>query len=664
MGKTDYSYINDDNYTDYIKPLNKKVKEDLSGNVYGEWEVKGYFGNKLWLCRCSCGKYNAMMRYFLVNRKSKSCGHDMINDLSDTQIGEWYVIRYLGNQHYECRCSCGKIKSVHSYSLTSRRSTSCGHSAKADLYIGNKYWDWEVIDYCDNDNKYICKCSCGTLKKLDIYSVTSGRSKSCGHNSNAFKNIKDQVFGELTALEYIGDGKWKCKCSCKKVVEVHGSALRLGRVTSCGHINKKVKDIKNQKIGKWTVKDYIGNMLWRCECECGEIGSIYGHALRSGRSSSCTKCSRKKSKQTLLDRYGDVTPSKIKNPREQWQIDIVSSPDKLKQFILNLEETPTIFDLQCMLNINKSNTLEYIHRYNLEDLVRINSTESHMEVELLNYIKSIYSKEVLHGDRTILDGIELDIYIPEKKIAIEFNGNYWHSDELKDKYYHQKKTLDCARNGIHLIHIFEYEWLDSVKKVKILSYLRKLLDKDYINVIYARSTFLKQLNNRDVKEFIDRYHLQGYTPASINIGMYYKDELVSVISFGKPRFSNDAQYEILRYCNKDDIIVIGGLEKMFKYFKDIYNPESIITYSDLSKFSGNCYLKLGFRTNFSMITEPNYVWVSSDKKEVLSRYKCQKHKLIEQGLGGLGSTESEIMKELRFLRIYDSGNLRLEWNRQ
>lgn len=659
MRSADYTYINDDNYTDYIENVPNTVKEDLTSKVYGEWEVKGYFGNKLWLCRCSCGTYRAINRYTLVNNKSKSCGHKLFNNLSNTQIGDWYVIRYIGNQHYECRCSCGEVRSVHTYSLTSGKSKSCGHNKSIDKYKGNTYWDWKILDYCGN-NKYKCECSCGNVREVDISDILSGRSKSCGHNSNAFKDIKDLVFGELRAIEYIGNGKWKCECSCGNILEVDGSALRLGRVTSCGHTNNRVKDIKDQVFGKWTVLEYVGNMLWRCRCECGTVSNIYGHALRAGRTKSCLKCSHKRSKETLLSRYGDITPTKINNPRESWQIEVLSSKETLMEFILSLGERPTINELKQILNINKSNTLDYIHKYGLEDFVIIGSTQSSFESELIDYISSIYTGEIVHGDTKVLDGLELDIYIPGLKLAFEFNGDYWHSDEMKDKHYHQNKTISCAKQGIHLVHIFEYEWLDDGKRNKLLKYIKKLLCNN-VKVVYARKTIVQSIARDTAKEFIDKYHLQSYVHSNINIGMYYDNELISVISFGKPRFNAWYQYEIIRYCNRDDIVIVGGLEKMFKYFVNNYNPESIVTYSDLAKFNGNCYLKVGFKTSIDMITEPNYVWVSSDKKEVLSRYQTQKHKLLEQGLGDLGNTESEIMKELKFLRVYDSGNLRLEW---
>lgn len=104
---------------------------------------------------------------------------------------------------------------------------------------------------------------------------------------------------------------------------------------------------------------------------------------------------------------------------------------------------------------------------------------------------------------------------------------------------------------------------------------------------------------------------------------------------------------------------------MFRYFVERYNPTSIITYTNIAKFTGDIYTKLGFNSNgINSITDPNYIWYDITSKTIIPRYKTQKHKLIEAGLGKETQTEDEIMKELDFLKIYDSGNLRLEWYKQ
>jgi len=71
------------------------------------------------------------------------------------------------------------------------------------------------------------------------------------------------------------------------------------------------------------------------------------------------------------------------------------------------------------------------------------------------------------NNRSVLNCLELDIYLPEYNVAIEFNGLYWHSELYKEKDYHLNKTLECKKKGVDLLHIFEDDWVfkqDIIKK--------------------------------------------------------------------------------------------------------------------------------------------------------------------------------------------------------
>jgi len=110
--------------------------------------------------------------------------------------------------------------------------------------------------------------------------------------------------------------------------------------------------------------------------------------------------------------------------------------------------------------------------------------------------------------------------------------------------------------------------------------------------------------------------------------------------------------------------VVGGTERMFKYFTSKYDPQSIITYVNISKFTGNIYPKIGFKlSEKKAITEPNYVWVNLITDEVLTRYQAQKHRLLSSGYGKPEQTEEEIMTEMGFVKIHDCGNIKLEYRR-
>lgn len=484
-----------------------------------------------------------------------------------------------------------------------------------------------------------------------------------------FEDLTGQQFNSWKVLRYAGNRYWTCLCTdCNSVIkDVHVSSLKQGTSKSCGckNRNKVRDDISGNSYGNWKVMYHIGEGYWMCQCQCDKhtMRPVKRCNLINGRTKSCGCLKRELTRETLLSRYGETSSVKVYNPREQWQIDILENPDKLKEFIVyGFEPKPTFYQIAQALNVTRHRISVKVHEYKLEAYVDIDPLTSKGERELQSYIKSICNYEIKLNSREIIHPYELDIYIPEKKIAIEFNGTYWHSDINVSKNYHKEKTIACARKGIRLIHIFEYEW--ELYKEKIQNYLYNILS-DNVTVIYGRQCKICIVNSDDTREFTEKYHLQGYSQSKINIGLTYKDELLGIMTFGHPRFNNDFDYEIIRLCFKNGYKIVGGAEKMFRYFVERYNPTSIITYTNIAKFTGDIYTKLGFNSNgINSITDPNYIWYDITSKTIIPRYKTQKHKLIEAGLGKETQTEDEIMKELDFLKIYDSGNLRLEWYKQ
>ena len=218
----------------------------------------------------------------------------------------------------------------------------------------------------------------------------------------------------------------------------------------------------------------------------------------------------------------------------------------------------------------------------------------------------------------------------------------------------------ALKNRIRLIHIFEYEWNDK-RKQRILKEMIYGVIANNRNTVYARNCIISKIDTSVEREFLERHHLQGCVASNIAYGCYYNNKLIGVMTFGKPRFNQSFEYELLRLTWDAQYDVIGGAERLYKHFINEVNPKSIVSYCDLSKFNGNVYFRLGFKTEISNISRPNYVWVKSYENIVKSRYQTQKHKLLEDGLGKYGNTEDEIMDNLGFLKIYDSGNIRFEW---
>ena len=278
---------------------------------------------------------------------------------------------------------------------------------------------------------------------------------------------------------------------------------------------------------------------------------------------------------------------------------------------------------------------------------------SDIEKDILLYIQSIYSGEIIENDRTVLNGKELDIYIPDKKLAIEFNGLYWHSEMYKDKMYHQNKVMECSKKDINLIHIWEDDWFEKREIIKDIIKTKLGLN----NKIFARKCEIKDVSSIDAKKFIDEYHIQGNINAKIRIGLYYNNELVEIATFGKLRNimhskGSDDQYELYRLCSKGGYTIVGGFSKLIKYFIDKYNPEQIITYASLDISNGGVYNKIFEQQK---ITSPGYYWTKNGYKYHRSNFT--KHKLVDMGYDK-NKTEDEIMHELGYYKLYDSGNIK------
>jgi hypothetical protein len=618
--------------------------EDLSGMQFNNWKVLEYAGKSEWLCECQCEKHTRKLirTYILKSGGSKSCGCGRVtyqlDSLVGQQFGRWKVLSYEGNSKWLCECQCEKHtrKIVAGRDLKSGGTKSCGclRHEKADI-IGNTYGDLKVIGYNPETYNWICECICGDKSEWKKADLDNGIDHKCLRKAK-YENLAGQQFGRWKVLDKYENYKWLCECQCDKHTRKMISRYDLikGRSTSCGCTRTKY-NLEGQTFGRLKVKKYLGNMIYECECSCENhtIVKVATCNLINGGTKSCG-CLKNESKYS----------------KEQY-IEIIN------RIIKDTNDLPYVDDIADALDMHRENVKHNIEKYGLQECVN-KSFRSKPEREIAGVLETT---DIKVSNRTVLHGQELDIYIPEKKLAIEFNGTYWHSNHKVPKKYHQNKTIECAKQGIRLIHIFEYEWNDELKREKLIKML-KTLTNDSRQSIGARETTIKNISQSESDAFLEKYHLQGKAQATVHIGCFYNNELIGVMTLGSPRFNNSYQYEIIRFCWKDDIRVSGGAEKIFSYFIKTYNPTSILTYSDISKFTGNVYTRLGFKPiQPDSITNPNYMWIEKKNNIALTRYQTQKKKLLELGLGTADQSETEIMESNDFLKVYDCGNLRLEW---
>lgn len=289
--------------------------------------------------------------------------------------------------------------------------------------------------------------------------------------------------------------------------------------------------------------------------------------------------------------------------------------------------------------------------------------ESKMQVELSNFVTSLGFK-VLNNHRKVLNNqFEIDVYIPSKKLGIEYNGDYWHSasnliEDIEFSTKHIKKLEVCLKKEISLLQFRDIHWLYKQEIVKsIIKNKLGLVD----NKIYARKCNIKQISTLDSKIFLENNHIQGSVNAKIKLGLFYNDELVQVMTFGKPRFNKNYEYELLRLASKTNLLVIGGASKLFNYFIKNFNPNSIISYADRNYSEGKVYQVMNMK--YLKTTKQGYIWIKKGLKSV-TRYESQKHKL-KQLLGddfNPSLSESENMYNNGYSKLYDSGQLVYEWN--
>jgi hypothetical protein len=227
------------------------------------------------------------------------------------------------------------------------------------------------------------------------------------------------------------------------------------------------------------------------------------------------------------------------------------------------------------------------------------------------------------------------------------------SDKKKDKNYHLLKTMNARKNGFDCIIM--WDWDDKNKILNMFQNKEK---------VFARKTKLREIDKQEANEFLSCYHLQGKCRGnSINIGLYYKDELVQVMTFGKPRYNKKYDWELLRLCSKKGFIVVGGANKIFSYFIKNYCG-SIISYCDISKFDGKVYEKLGF--NLLRQTQPTKHWFNSKTNEHIT------HKLLlQRGYDqlfntnyGKGTSNEKLMLKNGFLDVYDCGQKVFTYDRK
>jgi hypothetical protein len=359
---------------------------------------------------------------------------------------------------------------------------------------------------------------------------------------------------------------------------------------------------------------------------------------------------KEKTKQTMIDTYG---VENIKHLHiDTNSLNILQDKDKLYEFIQHINapiaaarlgvDTKTIYKYLELHNIDKPFLKKSIVELDISQLL----TENNLSHTI--------------ADRTVIPPKEIDIFLKEQNLAIEFNGMYWHSELAgnKPRSYHFQKWKQCGDRGITLLSIFENDYIKNKEfwHNKILY----MCDKLIIPKIYARNCEIVIVDEGTKKMFLNQYHIQGNTNSKINIGLMNNDKLVCLMTFGHPRSNKNKVIDLNRFCNAAGFHVIGGASKLLTYFIKNYgrNYSEIISFSDNAYSDGKLYEVLGFTISKELGPDYKYVcrkdYLKTFHKSSFKKHLIQKKFNLNDDMIA-NHTEWELMQSCGYDRIWDCG---------
>ena len=349
-----------------------------------------------------------------------------------------------------------------------------------------------------------------------------------------------------------------------------------------------------------------------------------------------------KSRATSFEKYGteypnqsEIVKSKIDaSTLEHYGVNRACKLDEFKQKIVDTNRERYGVDYTCLIYSGKLKGNDSSYNRSFAELLDINNITYERE-----FLLQKYSYDFKVGNTLI----EID---PTATHNTYFSP---YGDNRIDVNYHRDKTKLAKDNGYSVIHIFEWDDIN-----KVMQLLKNRV------TIYARKCEVRMVSEVDTGNYLDTYHLQGTCRGQkIRLGLYYNNQLVSLMTFGKSRFNKNCEYELLRYCASHN--VVGGAEKLFKYFIDNYKPSSIVSYCDTSKFSGKVYDTLSFE--FIKTNKPRKHWYSMKERRHITDglLLSQGYDRLFKENHGKGTSNEELILARGYLPVYDCGQSTYIW---
>lgn len=537
--------------------------------------------------------------------------------------------------------------------------------ALCDICLVEKKVTWSSyrkIINSDPDGKYYCLSCCkikrintnqkkyggnsptkskGVVDKIKKTNIEKYGNSSSLHGSNQGKieNILLDKYGYKSVLsnpeyrriikntimeKYGVDHPLKNKEIIEKVIKTNIEKWGVDNVSKSDFVIQKIKETNFKKYGDYYVKTDDFKEKSKLSCI-----SKYGH--------------------DFYNKSGDYLDRVVKNKSLNYpNLNIIGYDNSF--FEIYCDVCCKNYKIRTDLLYRRSKHDKVICTNCNEVGIKFSSSYEDEICEFLSLNKILYKRNI----NSVIYPYHIDIYIEDKKIGIEFNGIYWHNEYNKEKMYHIKKYKMCESKSIQLIQIWEDDWNNKKEIIKsiILNKIGLIKSK-----IHARKCEVKLINYKDKKIFLNNNHIQGNCKSSINIGLIFNGEIVSIMTFGKRNINGNVEYELIRFCNLKNTIIIGGASKLFKNFIKRFEFDKIVSYSDNCISNGHIYTKLGFQNTNESI---NYYWC--DGKDKYHRFVFNKKRLVKMGFDPL-KTEVEIMHENGYYRIWGAGNKRWDYKR-
>ena len=347
-----------------------------------------------------------------------------------------------------------------------------------------------------------------------------------------------------------------------------------------------------------------------------------------------------KSRVTSFEKYGteypnqsDIVKSKIDaSTLEHYGVNRVCKLDEFKQKVVDTNRERYGVDYTCLIYSGKLRGNDSSYNRSFAELLDDNGIKYEREFLLQKYSYDFKVGETL---------IEIN---PTATHNTHFNP---YGKNRIDANYHRDKSKLAKDSGYSVIHVFDWDDVDKV--VQLLKFRV---------TAYARKCDVKVVSEIDTNNYLDMHHLQGTCRGQkIRLGLYHDNQLVSLMTFGKSRFNKSCEYELLRYCSHYN--VVGGAEKLFKYFVD--KPNSIVSYCDTSKFSGKVYDALGFK--YIKTNSPRKHWYSLKEKRHITDglLLSQGYDRLFKENHGKGTSNEELILSRGYLPVYDCGQATYIW---